>query len=313
MLAAVVDGAPTGYLRPLGLDPIKQAELQLGLLHRPGTLIELRAKTAGGMVQDWHTHWRDAASEAVRIREHTDVYVGVLPRLARDGGKRSVASAPVLWVECDKPSSVEKAIQMSVPPNMVICSSPGKAHCYWILRDELTPEHIEIGNKRLAYHLGADMKATDAARILRVAGTYNHKYAEPKAAFLAAFGGQPCWSKNLVAGLDDPKPPPTAVYRPQRPKLEDPTKAALRAVSATEYAPALAGREMSRGMMCCPWHKGGQERTPSLHVTGPADTLFYCFGCGEGGDIFRFAAKCWGMDETRDFHAIVERLSREFR
>jgi DNA primase len=51
----------------------------------------------------------------------------------------------------------------------------------------------------------------------------------------------------------------------------------------------------------CPFH---DEKTPSFNVT-PARGLFYCFSCGEGGDVIKFVQKIDGLS----FVEAVERLA----
>ncbi|BAS28310.1 DNA primase [Limnochorda pilosa] len=52
----------------------------------------------------------------------------------------------------------------------------------------------------------------------------------------------------------------------------------------------------------CPFH---QERTPSFSVSSEGQ-FFHCFGCGAGGDVFRFLM----MREGIDFPEAVRRLAR---
>jgi hypothetical protein len=87
----------------------------------------------------------------------------------------------------------------------------------------------------------------------------------------------------------------------------------LRAVPAREYIPVLTGRDVHRGFAQCPFHKGGQESTPSLSVGGPNEELWLCFGCQEGGDVFTMAARMWGLREREDFRQVKERLKEVLR
>jgi DNA primase len=43
----------------------------------------------------------------------------------------------------------------------------------------------------------------------------------------------------------------------------------------------------------CPFH---EDRTPSLHVYPDPGRGWQCYGCKQGGDIYAFAAKLWGLD-----------------
>jgi DNA primase len=54
----------------------------------------------------------------------------------------------------------------------------------------------------------------------------------------------------------------------------------------------------------CPFH---DERTPSFSVN-PEEKLYYCFGCSEGGDAFKFVQQT----EALDFQEAVELLAERF-
>ena len=54
----------------------------------------------------------------------------------------------------------------------------------------------------------------------------------------------------------------------------------------------------------CPFH---EERTPSFSVN-PAEKLYYCFGCGAGGNLFGFVQ----AKENLDFAAAVEYLADRY-
>ena len=54
----------------------------------------------------------------------------------------------------------------------------------------------------------------------------------------------------------------------------------------------------------CPFH---DEKNPSFHVT-PSKGFWYCFGCGEGGDVFSFIQKV----EHSTFSEAVEKLANKY-
>jgi DNA primase len=82
-------------------------------------------------------------------------------------------------------------------------------------------------------------------------------------------------------------------------------KAAADIVEVVSLRTALRRASSARFTGRCPFH---EERTPSFSVD-PVDKLYYCFGCGKGGDVVRFVQET----ENLDFAGAVEWLSDRFR
>ena len=55
----------------------------------------------------------------------------------------------------------------------------------------------------------------------------------------------------------------------------------------------------------CPFH---QEKTPSFHINSAKQT-YHCFGCGKGGDVFRFVMEREGVDFPNAIHMLADRYN----
>jgi DNA primase len=64
-------------------------------------------------------------------------------------------------------------------------------------------------------------------------------------------------------------------------------------------------KQGARYVARCPFH---EEKTPSFSVNA-ADGLYYCFGCGKGGDLISFVRET----ENLDFAGAIEWLGERFR
>lgn len=306
----------SGLLEQLPLSAVRQAELHLATLAvcaARESWLELRWRAGAGMGQAFHPvgEYRLAARRAVELGKTTDVYAGVAVRSEQGGDKRAVRAVRILWADCDSPQAVDRLEEFSPAPQMVVQSSPGRLHAYWPLRETVAPDAAESAMRRLAAHLGADSACAEAARILRIPGTYSHKRGGERVR-LVRF--EPAPSPSLAEVVEalppDPKgePPPRAV--PPRERAGGTDADLLRTIPALEYVPALTGRGVTRqGYVRCPFHGNGEERTPSLHVRGRDEYAWFCHACRFGGGIFDLAGRVLGLDPRRDFPEVVRRTA----
>ncbi|MGE4428586.1 MAG: CHC2 zinc finger domain-containing protein [Solirubrobacteraceae bacterium] len=282
------------------------AHLRLLFADREG-LVELRmrnTRTGRWSQRFWPAEdIDDVVACATGSADCLDVYVGVLPRVRRSGRRRDLPDvARMVWVDLDRPDATAVLYAASVPsPTLVVGSgSPGHLHLYWRLAVPVELRWLESLNAALAVCLGGDRHAGDAPRILRLAGTLNHKPPHPTPVRLdrqvsdaertvrfedlralagAASATGPVEARITVESRNGETRRPSASAKVRE----------LERVPPVVYVEALTGwRVPSRSRkVACPLH---EDDTPSLHVYQTAEQGWFCFGCRRGGSVYDLAA-----------------------
>jgi len=150
------------------------------------------------MRRNFYSSTEAAAHEAVSLGLKNDVYVGVAPRWGTNGTRVGVRRLGALWADLDAKdghtvdSRLRQLQDLTCPPSILVLTGRG-CHCYWLLAKPLDaaeqPEQLEQAEglmRRLGQGLGGD-PVWDRARILRVPGTFNHKYKAPRPVELERF------------------------------------------------------------------------------------------------------------------------------
>ena len=124
---------------------------------------------------------RDASTTPTRFP------AGVALRRGEDGRKRGVCSVPAVWADLDakaghtRESRLEQVMALPYHPSILVWTGGGW-HVYWLLVKPAVSleemERVEMVMRRIAARLGSD-PVHDISRILRVPGTFNHKYDKP--------------------------------------------------------------------------------------------------------------------------------------
>jgi CHC2 zinc finger len=182
-------------------------------------------------------------------------------------------------------------------------------HAYWPLTEPLAADEIERANRRLAHALGADVASADAARILRVPGTFSHKHQSPVPVHALRLDvDRRLAVADVIGALPDPPQTRRATPPPDSHPGDDP----LLTVAPDVYVQRLLGVEVPRHRKVrCPFHA---DRHASLHVYETAERGWYCFGrCRRGGTIYDLAAPLYGYTARgEDFLRLRSELRQLF-
>jgi hypothetical protein len=269
-----------------------------------------------------------------RRREDGDVreeaFVGVAPRIGSHGGKDAVTHTRFLWIDVDRPGELGAlwAFLAERPCHLLVESGgSGGVHAYWKLSEPLAAtgvdertgepvEPIERANLRIIHQLGtapdgkptvADVVCKERARVMRLAGTVNHKRGQHARVMEADFALAAYPLDELVGDLPDPAPSVPARRSRRTVEHDDPYKR----IAPAEYAERLAGRTPDgRGFIRCPAAKHA-DRRPSAHLGRDANEGWHCFACGAGGAIYDFASALLGGPTGRELRGEDFRRARD--
>jgi hypothetical protein len=131
-----------------------------------------------------------AMNRFVNNHQRENLFFGVAARRdSASGALKNCTLLACLFADVDfkafpSPEAARaKLEQFPLRPSYIVHSGGG-LHGYWMLNDpiNLQTRAIEAKNllRRLARAVAADLDAAEPARVLRVPGTFNHKYNPPR-------------------------------------------------------------------------------------------------------------------------------------
>lgn len=166
-----------------------------GHVCEPGDYVFLSTKKQGSK-KGWDDHYfRFDSTIKGRVRDFLrqtdpskqDVYFCPLPFSENQRLAKYVKPVNLLW------SDVDDGDPSKLRPTVLWESSPGRHHALWFLKERMHAEDAAQLNRSVTYHLGADKGGWDLSQVLRIPGTFNHKYAsKPEVTLLH-------WDKNLLS------------------------------------------------------------------------------------------------------------------
>lgn len=263
----------------------------------------------------------EALPKTVEQQNGNGVFVGVCPRSQHDGKKTSVKQVCCLWIDLDakdftggKEEAWQRLCEFPLRPTMITDSGNGY-HAYWCLNEPILIQgkpdihRMEGFNRRLAALLNGDFQSVELARVLRLPGSWNLKDAacplpvkicevEPNRRYsLSAFDWLP---------ESERQQPPTNGKANGASAVNPALSAAIEQIRAKADIVAIIGKRISLDSNYkarCPFHP---DENPSFSVN-PQGRYFYCFGCGVGGDVFKFLQ----LSEEKSFMEAVSQLAKE--
>ena len=142
---------------------------------------------------------------------------GIFATINRTDGKGrkcdNVVGIRAVFVDLDG-APLAPIMQWALSPHIVVESSPGRFHAYWLVDETVALTEFTALQKRLATMFGGDPKVHDLARVLRLPG-FIHRKGDPFRTRVVHYNALPRYSASeLITALADVSV--TDVERPTR-------------------------------------------------------------------------------------------------
>lgn len=138
----------------------------------------------------------------------SDIYWAPLIFSTRERSGDNVISAKTLFADLDPVDPRE----LDIEPTVAWESSQGRYQALWYLDEPLSPSQFERINKSLSYYIGADKGGWDLSQVLRIPGTYNHKYDPPRK-------GKLLWTRDHIYNRKEFENLPEPTINSQQPDV----------------------------------------------------------------------------------------------
>lgn len=138
---------------------------------------------------------------ADQLRHLNDQRAGVFV-VINEGGQTDAEITRIRAVFADTDGAPLEPLLDALQPHIVVCSSPGNYHVYWLVDDqfpvpEFTPIQLAIAEK-----YGTDRKVSNPSRVMRLPGFNHHKKDPELVAVYSSFGPAKLYSvADVVQGL----------------------------------------------------------------------------------------------------------------
>lgn len=250
----------------------------------------------------------DDHADVLAQLNHEGAGVFVTVNRTRGGGRKAadVDRVRALFVDLDG-APLDPVLEFEPRPHVVVESSPGKYHAYWLTNgDDVPVDEFGQLQKALAHALGGDTAVHDLPRVMRLPGFAHRKHGSTPSVVLRWHDDERVTADQMRAALADwlDRVPAEQHGTPSVGRSTDGVPE-LERLAERDCEPRPDPRNPGKWFVVCPWsheHTAAGDGTDTAfyeaHTNGYAGAAFVCQH-----------AHCAG----RDIHALRQALGVEDR